>query len=135
MALGAGFIFLWLLKICFYAVALIIYLIYQNFGTILGIGVIIFIIYIFGRKQNKNPGGTKAVVTPKKTIPPVVHSHSSISHDEYSNDDAFDVDDEEEISDLMENHDLDREEAEHVKDIMDEEGLDEDEAVELKDDL
>ncbi len=40
----------------------------------------------------------------------------------------------EEVLEIMENHDLDKEEAEHVLELMDE-GLDEDDAVELKDDL
>lgn len=44
-------------------------------------------------------------------------------------------DTDDEVKDLMKDHDLDKEEAEHVKEIMDDEGLDEDEAVELKDDL
>ncbi|MDP3729890.1 MAG: hypothetical protein Q8R26_04090 [bacterium] len=39
----------------------------------------------------------------------------------------------EEVKELMENHDLDQDEAEEVKELMDETGLDEDEAVELKD--
>ncbi len=42
---------------------------------------------------------------------------------------------EEEIKELMENHDLEQDEAEEVKELMDETGLDEDEAVELKDAL
>ena len=40
---------------------------------------------------------------------------------------------EEEVRELMENHDLDQDEAEEVKELMDETGLDEDDAVELKD--
>ena len=40
---------------------------------------------------------------------------------------------EEEVIELMENHDLDQDEAEEVKELMDETGLDEDDAVELKD--
>ncbi len=39
----------------------------------------------------------------------------------------------EEVKELMENHDLDQDEAEEVKELMDETGLDEDDAVELKD--
>lgn len=39
----------------------------------------------------------------------------------------------EEVKELMENHDLDEDEAEEVKELMDETGLDEDDAVELKD--
>ncbi len=39
----------------------------------------------------------------------------------------------EDIKDLMKNHDLDKDEAEHVQEIIDETGLDEDCAVELKD--
>ena len=39
----------------------------------------------------------------------------------------------EEVKELMENHDLDQGEAEEVKELMDETGLDEDDAVELKD--
>jgi len=39
----------------------------------------------------------------------------------------------EEVKELMENHDLDQDEAEHTKEVMDEYGLDEDDAVELKD--
>ena len=39
----------------------------------------------------------------------------------------------EDVKELMENHDLDQDEAEEVKELMDETGLDEDEAVELKD--
>lgn len=41
----------------------------------------------------------------------------------------------EDIKELMENHDLDKEEAEHVQEIMEEYDLDEDDAVELADEL
>ncbi|MDO8590515.1 MAG: hypothetical protein Q7R65_00890 [bacterium] len=41
----------------------------------------------------------------------------------------------EEVAELMESHDLDKEEAEHVQEIMEEYGLDEDDAVELADEL
>ena len=41
----------------------------------------------------------------------------------------------EEVAELMESHDLDKEEAEHVQEIMEEYGLDEDDAVELSDEL
>lgn len=41
----------------------------------------------------------------------------------------------EEIKELMDNHDLEEDEAEEVKEIMDELGIDEDDAVELKDEL
>ncbi len=41
----------------------------------------------------------------------------------------------EDIKELMENHDLDKEEAEHVQEVMEEYGLDEDDAVELADEL
>jgi len=41
----------------------------------------------------------------------------------------------EEVVELMESHDLDKEEAEHVQEIMEEYGLDEDDAVELADEL
>ena len=41
----------------------------------------------------------------------------------------------EEVVELMENHDLDKEEAEHVQEIMEEYGLDEDDAVELSEEL
>jgi hypothetical protein len=37
----------------------------------------------------------------------------------------------EEVVELMENHDLEKEDAEKVKDLMGETGLDEDDAVEL----
>ena len=40
---------------------------------------------------------------------------------------------EEEIVELMENHDLEKEDAEKVRDLMDETGLDEDDAIELND--
>ena len=42
---------------------------------------------------------------------------------------------EEEIKQLMVNHDLEEDEAEEVLEIMDEYELDEDEAMELKDEL
>lgn len=41
----------------------------------------------------------------------------------------------EDVKQLMIDHDLDQEEAEEVRDIMDEYDLDEDEAMELKDEL
>ena len=41
----------------------------------------------------------------------------------------------EEVTELMETHDLEKEEAEHVQEIMEEYDLDEDDAVELKDEL
>lgn len=41
----------------------------------------------------------------------------------------------EEVAELMESHDLDKEEAEHVQEIMEEYGLDEDDAVELSEEL
>lgn len=41
----------------------------------------------------------------------------------------------EEVVEIMENHDLDKEEAEHVQEIMEEYGLDEDDAVELSEEL
>ncbi len=41
----------------------------------------------------------------------------------------------EEVAEIMENNDLDKEEAEHVQEIMEEHGLSEEEAVELADDL
>jgi len=53
--------------------------------------------------------------------------------EEFKNEDTEEVD--EEVSELMENYGLEKDEAEHVKEIMDTEGLDEEEAVELKDDL
>ncbi|MDO8686724.1 MAG: hypothetical protein Q7K11_00750 [Candidatus Berkelbacteria bacterium] len=52
---------------------------------------------------------------------------------EFKNEDTEEID--EEISELMENYGLDKDEAEHVKEIMETEGLDEEEAIELKDDL
>ena len=48
--------------------------------------------------------------------------------EEFKKEDSEEVD--EEILELMENHDLEQEEAEKVRDLMDE-GLDEDDAVEL----
>lgn len=39
---------------------------------------------------------------------------------------------EEEIQELMENHEIDKDKAERIKELMDDEGLDEDEAVELE---
>ena len=41
-------------------------------------------------------------------------------------------DEDEEVSELMESHDLDSETASRVRDIMDEHGVDEDDAVELE---
>jgi len=41
----------------------------------------------------------------------------------------------EELLDLMENHDLDLDTAQRVREIMDEEGIDEDEAVEIEENL
>lgn len=41
----------------------------------------------------------------------------------------------EEVAELMQSHDLDKEEAEHVQEIMEEYGLDEDDAVELSEEL
>ena len=40
--------------------------------------------------------------------------------------------DDEEVSDLMESHDLDEETASRVRDIMNEYGVDEDDAIELE---
>ena len=37
----------------------------------------------------------------------------------------------EEVAELMQNHDLEKEDAEKVKELMDEEGLDEDDAISL----
>lgn len=41
----------------------------------------------------------------------------------------------EEVVELMENHNLDKEEAEHVQEIMEEYGLDKDDAVDLSEEL
>lgn len=52
-----------------------------------------------------------------------------------NNEDQDDEAPTEEVAELMESHDLDKEEAEHVQEIMEEYGLDEDDAVELSEDL
>ncbi len=48
----------------------------------------------------------------------------------WEEDDDGEID--EEVKEIMENHDLGQEQAESVKEIMDEYGLDEDDAIELK---
>ena len=53
-------------------------------------------------------------------------------------DDELEIDEDdldEEVAEIMERQDLDRDEAGHVRDIMDEHGLDEDDAVELREEL
>ncbi len=52
---------------------------------------------------------------------------------ELLNDDCEPID--EEIAELMQSHDIDRDTAEKVQELIDEEGLDEDDAVELADEL
>jgi len=41
----------------------------------------------------------------------------------------------EEVAELMESHDLDKDTAEHVQEIMEDLGVDEDDAIELVDEL
>ena len=48
----------------------------------------------------------------------------------WEEDDDGEID--EEVKEIMENHDLDQEKAENVKEIMDEYGVDEDDAIELE---
>lgn len=52
--------------------------------------------------------------------------------DEQELNDADGEEVEEEIQELMENHDIDKDKAEKIKELMDDEGLDEDEAIELE---
>ncbi|MCX6717768.1 MAG: hypothetical protein NTU76_03800 [Candidatus Taylorbacteria bacterium] len=139
MALGAGFIFLGILKVLFYVLVVVIYLIYTYFWWIFLVGAIVFVFYALSKKQTPKITDKKSEdVLPIQTVLRV-HSRELPILDEYVVEDYSWSDrnngDEEEIHDLMENNDLDRDEAEHVKEIMDENGLDEDEAVELKDEL
>jgi hypothetical protein len=53
-----------------------------------------------------------------------------MDEEEFKNENGEEID--EEVFELMENHELDQDEAEHVKEIMDTEGLGEEEAIELK---
>lgn len=56
----------------------------------------------------------------------------SLNNDlENYSDDSYSQEDEE-ISELMENHDLDKDEAEEVQELMDELGVDENDAVEIQ---
>ena len=126
MAVGAGFIFLWILKILFYVLLIIIYLIYTYFWPVLIVAVVIFFFYALRKKQ------IPKTTDKKKDSRELIESDKYVAED-YSWGEKSSED--EEIYDLMENHNLDRDEAEHVKEIMDDEGLDEDEAVELKDEL
>ena len=143
-AIGLGYIFLWILKMVFYAIVLVALAINTYWPIILGI---IFVSWLVLRKNDRPlAGSTKPIPFPDldikspknnivRYVPTVSPRLTPSSHltRRYVDKDTHDED--EEISDLMENHDLDRDEAEHVRDLMDEEGLDEDEAVELKDDL
>ena len=156
MALGIGIILLWALKILFYILIGIAYLIYMYFWPIFIVGLVIFIIYALSKKQSKKTidkkeskapsGDTVLMVTDSKPLIPK-NSHLPPSHDEFVDRDYsegnkykggnefLDEEDDEDVRELMESHDLDRDDAEHVKEIMDDEGLDEEDAVELKDDL
>jgi len=139
MALGAGFIFLWILKMLFYVWVVIIYLIYTYFGWIFLVGVVIFVLYALSRKQIPKTTDKKSEdVLPKQTVLPVNSKELPVLEEYIEEDYSWSEKrggDDEEIRELMENNDLDRDDAEHVKEIMDENGLDEDEAVELKDEL
>jgi hypothetical protein len=139
MALGAGFIFLWILKMLFYVLVVIIYLIYTYFWWIFLVGAIVFILYALNKKQIPKITDKKQedVLSEQKVL--LSNSKELPVIDEYIEEDYSWSEksgrEDEEIRELMENHDLDRDEAEHVKEIMDENDLDEDDAVELKDDL
>lgn len=138
-AIGFGFIFLWILKMLFYVLVMIIYLIYTYFWWVFLIGAIVFIFYALNKKQTPKTEDKKPEdVLPKQTVLsatskelPVLDEYIEV---DYSWSDKSGREDKE-IHELMETHDLDFDEAEHVKDIMDENDLDEDEAVELKDEL
>ena len=57
MALGIGIILLWVLKILFYILIGIVYLIYMYFWPDFLVGLIIFIIYALSQKQTKKTIG------------------------------------------------------------------------------
>lgn len=107
-------------------------------------GVIIAAVVIFGVVKAFSLGGQEKVEEVKKKevpvnnahkkSPPVLDNPSLYESRHGSRAERYDEPDEE-ITELMENHDLDQDEAENVQRIMDEEGLDEDDAVALKDEL
>lgn len=106
-------------------------------GVIVSVLVVFGIVKVLALEQEKKIGGVaKKKEIPKSTINESYELDDSDKSSSYPyfSEDADDEPDEE-ILELMENHDLDQEEAENVQRIMDEEGLDEDDAVELKDEL
>lgn len=58
-----------------------------------------------------------------------------MSTDDLIKDDPAEEAPDEEVTELMETHDLDKDTAERVQEIMDDLGVDEDDAVELVDEL
>lgn len=106
-------------------------------GIIVSALVVFGVIKVFELEQEKKIGGeAKKKEMPKSIINESYElndSDKSSSYPRFSEDGDDEPD--EEILELMENHDLDQDEAENVQRIMDEEGLDEDDAIELKDDL
>lgn len=110
----------------------------KNIIAVLFIAGIVGFIAITIGSQKKIEEESKKKEKPKNNThelsPPVLDNPSLYESRYRSKARRYDEPDEE-VAELMENHDLDKEEAEHVRDIMDEEGLDEDDAVELKDEL
>ena len=106
-------------------------------GVIVSVLVVFGIVKVLGWEQEKKIGGVaKKKEIRKSTINESYElddSDNSSSYPRFS--ENMDDEPDEEILELMENHDLDQDEAENVQRIMDEEGLDEDDAVELKDEL
>ena len=131
------FIGWWILEALFYILVVLVYLIYTYFAPIFVVGVIIFVLYSLGRKQTKKIGDKKTQdPLPKQPVflAPASHSYSSSTEDrdEYGGSSLL-VEDEE-VRELMDNHDIDEDTAEKVQELIDE-GLDEDDAIELADEI
>jgi hypothetical protein len=144
---GNHFLLILLLCLLFPEAAIafgIFYLIYIYFVPIFIVSVIIFIFYALSRKQivkvvEKKP----EIVLPKQTLLPAskkelpIHTvYSNSSSNEFKHRDYnVGYEEDEDVRELMENHDLDKDTAEHVQEIMDDLGIDEDDAVELADEF
>ena len=88
------------------------------------------VLFVWWLSSRKNSGSTSAV--PKSTLAPDESTARPVQSVHAS---AQEKDLDDDVTEIMKNQDLDREEAEHVRDIMEQEGLDEDEAAELRDEL
>ncbi len=130
-AIGLGYILLWVIKIVGIILLGILYLAYIYWPVTLAAAIVL--LFIHSKKQK-----TKQIEMTKNATPiSVAHVPEAIQTYHETNQDlnsghvfSYDGSDNEEIKNLMGDHDIEEDVAERAQELIDE-GLDEDDAVEL----